>query len=102
MQQREKGVGQITHRPFVIRNQRLVACPQTGQPGQVEPTRDQPQDGGRVILRVIDEVPARERRNDDGRNSGARTQQVPVGRRHVIPGTSEFVVGNDECCTRVV
>src|SRR5438309_46319 len=60
-----------------------VACARThaGQCLEIEAACDELQDRGRIVGRVIDVAAPRERRNDDRRDTRARTPFIALGRR---------------------
>src|SRR5262249_48380819 len=67
-----EGSGQVAH-----------VAPDARQRFEIEPPRDQLQDRGRVVARVIDEAALRERRDDDRWNARPGSPAIPPGRWHV-------------------
>ena len=68
---------------------------EAGQLGQIITTCDQPQDRGCVVDRVIHVVALGERRDDEGGNARAQSEQISLRRRYMVPGAAERCgVGN--------
>src|SRR5450432_1071653 len=58
---------------------------------------DQFQDRYRLVLRMVDIARAHEGRDDDSRDARAVSPAIEHRRRDVIPASSVFVVGNNDC-----
>src|ERR1700676_1881315 len=65
------------------------------QDRQVEAPGDEPQDGRRVVQRVIDMTFLGKRRYDHGGDARTRTPAVGLGRGDVIPKSTVLVKGDD-------
>src|SRR5689334_3092092 len=70
--------------------------PYAWQRFQFEAARDEFRDRRRIVRRVIDVAPARERRDDDRGDPGAGTPAVALGRRDMVPEAAVFIVGHDD------
>src|ERR1700736_4885633 len=66
---------EVAQRCLVIRAERLIAYGQSRQGRQVKTPRDQAQYGSRIVRSVIDEPPARERRDHESRDARSRTNE---------------------------
>ena len=79
-------------RPLQTVSLRVPVCERR----QTETGFNQFQDRGGVVGRVIHVALFGKRRNDNGRDAGARPPAVYLGGRYVIPETAEFVVSDDD------
>lgn len=59
---------------------------------------DQPQDGCRVVLGMINIMPLGEWRYDDRRDAGARTPSINFRRSYMVPNPAVFGVSYDNDC----
>ena len=63
---------------------------------QAKTSGDEFEDGGRVVLRVVDVAFLHPWGDQDGGDAHAWPPTVSVGWRHVVPETTVFVVGHDD------
>lgn len=84
-------VRQIAHRHIAVRDECFIADLEAGQLFEREAARDEAQDRSRIVLRVIDVVLLRERRNDDRGNPGRGAEAVAFRRGRVIPEVLHFI-----------